>query len=113
MYVVGTDEIAMLGGGLAPSGTVHAVDIDGDVICRDTRPRYHFPWLGWMDTPTPNEARAAACPACTTIALERALPAADDPYPASGYAPRPAGQPAIDWLRFPQDLSVWSVGLQG
>ena len=105
MYVVGSDEIGMLGGSVAPRGVAHAVDIDGDVICREARPRYHFPWLDWMDEPTPDEARAAACPACTTIALERAMPAADDPYPAANAVP------AIDWLRFPQDLSVWSAGL--
>jgi len=110
MYVVGTDEIAMLGGGVAPRGPVHAVDADGEVICRQERPRYHFPWMEWMGAPTPDEARAAACPACTTIALERAMPAgdADDPYPT---ADRPATQPAIDWLRFPQDFTVWSAGL--
>lgn len=111
MYVVGTDEIAMLadgGGRIAPRGLAHAVDADGDVICREARPRYQFPWLDWMTEPTPDEARDAACPACTTIALERAQPAADDPYPT---ADRAGVQPAIDWLRFPQDFSVWSTGL--
>lgn len=112
MYVVGTDEIAVRGGGVAPSGLAHAVDVGGEVLCRDERPRYQFPWLDWMGEATPaeapDEARAAACPACTTIALERAMPAADDPYPT---AARPATQPAIDWLRLPQDFSVWSAGL--
>ena len=109
MYVVGSDEIAMLGGSVAPRGVAHAVDADGDVICRDARPRYQFPWLNWLGDPAAAGVPAAACPACTTIALERALPAADDPYPAA--VPRPDGQPAIDWLRFPQDFSVWSAGL--
>lgn len=107
MYVVGTDEIAVLGGGVAPSGLAHAVDADGEVICRAERPRYHFPWMDWMDAPASDEAPATACPTCTAIALERVMPVADDPYPTA----RPATQPAIDWLRFPQDLSLWSTGL--
>lgn len=130
MYVVGSDRISMRANGIGPAAPAHAVDRDGDVLCRDERPRYHFPWLDWMgetapDETRPDEARAAACPDCATIALERALPAAagDDPYPsatapaAAADEPHPpatasgAVQPAIDWLRFPQDFSVWSDGL--
>lgn len=132
MYDVGSDRIAMLPAGIGPAAPAHAVDRDGDVLCRDERPRYHFPWLDWMGELTPDEARAAACPDCAAIALERALPAGalDDPYPTSAspsalsqsatYPSAPPAvaatvvepsQPAIDWLRFPQDFSVWSDGL--
>ncbi|MDQ1684022.1 MAG: hypothetical protein QOC82_759 [Frankiaceae bacterium] len=113
MYDIGADQITLPAGGRPePSGTAHAVDRDGEVLCREERPRYHFPWLDWIT----DSERAAACPACTTIALERALPAAaaDDPYPtgipAVGVSLLPE-QPAIDWLRFPQDLSLWSADL--
>lgn len=130
MYVVGSDRISMRRNGIGPAAPAHAVDRDGGVLCRDERPRYHFPWLDWIGETTPDEARpdeirAAACPDCATIALERELPAAaaGDPYPSttgpaaaaddtSPSAPASvAVQPAIDWLRFPQDFSVWSDGL--
>lgn len=133
MYVVGTDQIALHGGGLRPSGLAHAVDLDGDVICRDERPRYQFPWLDWMTELSPESERSRACPECTAVALERAMPVggADDPYPSvvpeqpapqeaapelqDAFAPAATTQhqatPAIDWLRFPQDFSVWSDGL--
>lgn len=119
MYAVGSDTIAVRANGVAPAAPAHAVDHDGDVLCRDERPRYHFPWLDWMGERTPDEERAAACPDCATIALGRALPAAasDDPYPAAAPSTTPvptvtaATQPAIDWLRFPQDFSIWSDGL--
>lgn len=116
MYVVGTDEIALRGNGVGPSGIAHAVDADGDVICRDARPRYQFPWLDWMTELTPESERARACTDCTAVALRRALPVAeaDDPYPAVDVPPQASPQPAtpaIDWLRFPQDFSIWSDGL--
>ncbi len=137
MYDVGSDRLALLPAGIGPAAPAHAVDRDGEVLCREERPRYHFPWLDWMGELTPDEARAAACPDCAAIALERALPAAalDDPYPsaATSSAPYPnapyasaayanaapavtatvvePSQPAIDWLRFPQDFSIWSDGL--
>jgi len=121
MYAVGSDRISMRANGIGPAAPAHAVDRDGDVLCRVERPRYHFPWLDWMSETTPDEtpddeagpdeARARACPDCATVALERALPAAaaDDPYPSAPGSV--AVQPAIDWLRFPQDFSVWSDGL--
>jgi len=117
MYVVGTDEIVLRSNGVGPGGIAHAVDMDGGVICRDERPRYQFPWLDWMTELTPQSERARACPDCTAVALERALPAAaaDDPYPSPvPEQAAPVSQqatPAIDWLRFPQDFSVWSDGL--
>ncbi|MDQ1748013.1 MAG: hypothetical protein QOD07_2276 [Frankiaceae bacterium] len=117
MYVVGTDEIVLRGSGVGPGGIAHAVDLDGDVLCRDERARYQFPWLGWMTETTPEAERSRACPECTTVALQRALPAAgaDDPYPTTASTPVPAPpapvQPAMDWLRLPQDFTVWSNGL--
>jgi hypothetical protein len=108
MYAVGSDLITMRGPRSVPQGVAHAVDLDGDLLCREARPRYHFPWLGWMTEATPDDERAASCPACTTVALERALPAAgaDDPYPAPA-AVRALAEPAIDGLRYPQDFTVW------
>ena len=123
MYVVGSDRIMLRNNGVGPSGIAHAVDVDGDVICRDERPRYQFPWLDWTTEVTTESERARACPGCTAIALERAMAVggADDPYPSvvpqqEALAPAPAttqhqATPAIDWLRFPQDFSVWSDGL--
>jgi hypothetical protein len=108
MYDVGSDRIALLGHRLIPAGPAHAVDLDGVVLCRDDRPRYHFPSLDWMSEPAPDDERIAPCPACTSIALERALPG-DDPYPTE--MPIVPAQPAIDWLREPQDFTVWSTGL--
>jgi hypothetical protein len=118
MYVVGTDQIMLRGSAVEPSGLAHAVDLDGEVICRSERARYQFPWLDWLTEMTPEAERPRACPECTTVALERALPAAgtDDPYPTTTMPSRvpvpPAPvQPAMDWLRLPQDFSVWSNGL--
>jgi hypothetical protein len=114
MYAIGSDTIAMLASGVAPAAPAHAVDLDGELLCRDERPRYHFPWLDWMGEQVADEVRAAACPLCAAIALERGQPAAslDDPYPtAATAATAMTGQPAIDWLRFPQDFSVWSSSL--
>lgn len=109
MYDVGSDRIAVLDGVVTPSGPAHAVDRDGEVICREERPRYQFPALDWMGESTPDEDRARACPSCTAIALERVMPVAgiDDPYPTLD-VPR---QPAIDWLRDPEDFSAWSIDL--
>jgi len=110
MYAVGSDRIALLPEGIGPGAPAHAVDHDGEKLCRDERPRYHFPARDWMNELTPDQTRVVPCPECATIALERALPAAplDDPYPS---APEWGAAPAIDWLRFPQDFSVWSDGL--
>lgn len=110
MYAVGSDRIALLPEGIGPGAPAHAVDRDGDKLCRDERPRYHFPARDWMNELTPEATRVVPCPECATIALERALPAAalDDPYPS---AAEQGAAPAIDWLRFPQDFSVWSDGL--
>src|SRR5437764_10524077 len=97
MYAVGSDRVAVVPKGLAPVGPAHAVDQDGDVLCREERPRYYFPWLDWLTEHMPDEARAAACGDCAAIALERALPAAsvDDPYPSATPAPAPAAVPAV------------------
>jgi hypothetical protein len=111
MYHVGSDRIAVRANGLTPVAPTHAVDRDGDLLCRDERPRYHFPWLDWMDELAPAEARAQACADCAAIALERALPAgaAYDPYPA-GDAPA-AAVPMVEWMRDAPDLTLWSAGL--
>jgi hypothetical protein len=113
MYDIGSDTIAERPNGVGPAGPAHAVDRDGVVLCRGERARYHFPWLDWMGESTPDDERAAACPDCAAIALERALPAAaiDDPYPITAAVESIPVQPAIDWLRLPQDFSVWSDGL--
>jgi hypothetical protein len=112
MYALGSNLITVRGLRSVPGGIAHAVDLDGDVLCGAGRPRYYFPWLGWMTEPAPDDERAASCPACTTVALERALPAAagDDPYPAAAAAAPVSAQSAIDWLRYPQDFTVWSAG---
>src|SRR4051794_39824903 len=98
MYDVGGDGFTLRDGRPMPKGLAHAVDRDGAVLCRAERPRYYSPWLDWRGDDPPDEDRAAACPECTAVALERALPpgAAYDPYPAAA-AEVPA-QPAIDWL---------------
>ena len=51
MYDVGSDRIAMRANGVGPAAPAHAVDRDGDVLCRQERPRYHFPSLDWMGIP--------------------------------------------------------------
>lgn len=111
MYAVGSHLITMREGRTVPCGVAHAVDLDGDVLCGAGRPRYYFPWLGWMTEGAPAEERLASCPACTTVALERALPAAvgDDPYPAGAPATSMPAHSAMDWLRYPQDFTAWSA----
>ena len=49
MLIVGTDAMTVVGTAAVPHGTRHAVDQDGRVLCRNSRPRYVWPALSWDD----------------------------------------------------------------
>jgi hypothetical protein len=120
MYAIGTDSIATGTAGPVPTGPAHAVDLDGLVLCRAARPRFHFPALRWQQLA---ENGGQLCAMCAAVALERALP----PQAGHDYPEQPAAQPAVQpavqqavqvsmepaltWAST-LDLSTWSQDLR-
>jgi len=105
MLIVGTDRMTVAGIAGVPEGPRHAVDDEGRVLCRNTRPRFTWPALGW-DT---HRGEETACGLCSQVRTAQeavaeplahgALALSEGPaYPVEGPVPTTAlvpWQPAI------------------
>jgi hypothetical protein len=88
MYTMGADAIGVEGQLAVPAGMTHAIDETGSLLCREGKPRYHFPAREWAI-----DDGHHLCPMCAAVALERGKPA-----------------PAIDWTGS-AELAAWSLDL--
>lgn len=92
MLIVGTDRMTVAGIAGTPDGTRHAVDRDGRVLCRDTRPRFAWPALAWE-----GHRGEEACPLCVQVrTAQQAVeaPAADGALALSAVTAYPDEAPA-------------------
>ena len=68
MLIIGSDRMTVVGTAGAPSGTRHAVDPTGQVLCRRSRARFTWPALSWDAMDGDEEA----CPLCAHVQLAQA-----------------------------------------
>ena len=78
MLIVGSDRLSLSGTAGAPEGTRHAVDQDGRVLCRTSRPRFTWPHLPWEAV----SGDEAACRLCSQVRVAQEALAVFDPYPS-------------------------------
>lgn len=79
MLIVGSDRITLSGVASAPDGPRHAVDDDGRVLCRSSRPRFTWPALAWEPA-----ADGEACSLCAQVHMAHEALLPFDPYPSGG-----------------------------
>ena len=63
MLIVGTDRMRVVGAAGAPDGTRHAVDTEGRVLCRASRPRFSWPSLSWDE----HRGEHSTCSLCAQV----------------------------------------------
>jgi hypothetical protein len=86
MLIVGTDRMTVAGTAGAPDGPRHAVDREGRVLCRNTRPRFAWPALAW-DT---HRGEQTACGLCVQVRTAQEAVAAPMSHGALALSEAPA-----------------------
>jgi hypothetical protein len=76
MHIVGSDRIVVAEGRVEPAELRHAVDLDGQTVCRPRPLAYVFPALDW-DPDAPS-----ACPTCIDTIDEQQAFSVFDAYPS-------------------------------
>jgi sugar (pentulose or hexulose) kinase len=82
MLIVGTDRMTVAGTSGAPEGPRHAVDQQGRVLCRNTRPRFAWPALAWED-----HRGEAACQPCAQVRSAQEAMSQLPAYPVEASSP--------------------------
>jgi len=111
MYVVGSDQLAMLDERAVPGGRRHAVSSDGRALCRNGRPRFTWPGLIWSPL-SPAVADEEHCPLCVQAQRAQERFATAPAYPAEIAAVvEPAVVPATSTVpEQPQAVSGDAIG---
>jgi hypothetical protein len=97
MYVVGSDQFAVVDLRAVPDGHHHAVDADGRVLCRAGRARFTWPALAWHAVDAD-----AWCPLCAQVQRAQQAFASAPAYPDQ---PKHAEAPLVG--QQPHQEPVW------
>jgi hypothetical protein len=86
MFIVGTDAMTVQRGSGVPDGTRHAVDHDGRVLCRSSRPRFVWPALRWDHARTDDNV----CRLCAQVHVSQEALSQVPSYPREPSVPSQA-----------------------